>query len=119
MLENVPTILTAQEMLDKAFLKANKLEVPDPDKYHRIRKTEEVQMKHIADTCIEGLAKYVDKFPTIERMSGYEQELLDIVVGLDGLKQALGQLSWTEQKLKDVYSQCARSMGEMRNTVGI
>ncbi|MEA3143860.1 MAG: nucleolar GTP-binding protein [Thermoplasmata archaeon] len=119
MLENVPTILSAQEILDKAFLKANKLEVPDPDKYHRIRKTEEVQMKHIADTCIEMLGKYVDKFPTLERMSSYEQELLDIVVGLDGLKQALGQLSWTEQKIKEVYQQCARSMREMRNAVGI
>jgi len=119
MLEGVPTILSAQEILDKAFLKANKLEVPDPDKYHRIRKTEEVQMKHIADVCIDTLAKYVDKFPTLERLSGYEQELLDIVVGLDGMKQALGQLTWTEEKIKDVYQQCARSMREMRNTVGI
>ncbi|MFO1535838.1 MAG: GTPase, partial [Thermoplasmatota archaeon] len=119
MLENVPTILSAQEILDKAFLKANKLEVPDPDKYHRIRKTEEAQMKHIADTCAEMLERYVDAFPTLERMSGYEQELLDIVVGLDGLKQALGHLTWTEEKIKDVYRQCARSMREMRNTVGI
>jgi nucleolar GTP-binding protein len=119
MLENVPTILSAQEILDKAFLKANKLEVPDPDKYHRIRKTEEVQMKHIAETCAEALEKYVSRFPTLERMSSYEQELLDIVVGLDGLKQALGHVTWTHEKILDVYKQCARSMREMRNTVGI
>lgn len=119
MLENVPTILSAQEILDKAFLKANKLEVPDPDKYHRIRKTEEVQMKHIAETCAGTLEKYVGRFPTLERMSSYEQELLDIVVGLDGLRKALGHVTWTQEKIRDVYRQCARSMREMRNTVGI
>jgi nucleolar GTP-binding protein len=119
MLERVPTILSAQEILDKAFLKANKLEVPDPDKYHRIRKTEEAQMKHIAETCAEALARYVAAFPNFERMSSYEQELLDIVVGLDDLKKALGHVSWTEEKITDVYRQCARSMREMRNTTGI
>src|ERR1041385_4884227 len=98
MLENVPTILTAQEMLDRAFLKANKIEVPDPDKYHRIRKTEEAQMKQIYTSLTEGLERILGAFPTLERLPPYEGEVLDILVGLDDLKKALGRVQRSEER---------------------
>lgn len=118
-LENVPTILSASEILDKAFLKANKLEVPDPDKYHRVRKTEEAQMRHISDTCQEMLERYVKAFPNLERASSYEREVLDILVGLDGLKKALSHLDWTREKVKEVYGDVAAAMRRERTILGI
>lgn len=119
MLENVPTILSSQEILDKAFLKANKIEVPDPDKYHRVRKTEEAQMKHIADTCTEALNRYVSSFPTLERASAYDQEVLDILVGVDPLKKALSHIDWASGKIVDVYRDTAGAMRRERTTLGI
>ena len=111
MFENVPTILTAQEMLDKAFLKANKLEVPDPDKYHRIRKTEEAQMKHIASSIGETLERILSAFPTLDRMPAYEQEVLDILVGLPELKQAIAKVQRAHDTLEDVYREACAGEG--------
>ena len=119
MLENVPTILTAQEMLDRAFLKANKIEVPDPDKYHRIRKTEEAQMKHISTSLVEGLERILAAFPTLDRLPQYEAEILDILVGLDPLKQALARVQGAHDTLQDVYREVAAAMRRERTTLGI
>ena len=119
MLENVPTILTAQEMLDKAFLKANKIDVPDPDKYHRIRKTEEAQMKHIADSITETLERILKAFPTLEKLPEYEQEVLDILVGVDELKKAIGRVQWAHDTITDVYREVAAAMRRERTTLGI
>jgi nucleolar GTP-binding protein len=118
-LENVPTILTAEEMLDKAFLKANKIEVPDPDKYHRIRKTEEAQMKHIADSLTETLERILKAFPTLDRLPQYEQEILDILVGVDELKKAIGRVQWANDTITDVYREVAAAMRRERTTLGI
>jgi nucleolar GTP-binding protein len=118
-LENVPTILTAQEMLDKAFLKANKIEVPDPDKYHRIRKTEEAQMRHIQKSIQETLKRILDAFPSIDRMPEYEREVLDILVGVDELKQALAKVHRAHDTLGDVYVEVASAMRRERTTLGI
>lgn len=119
MLENVPTILSAKEILDQAFQRANKLDVPDPDKYHRIRKTEEVQMKHIAESCTDTLQRYVKAFPNMDEMPGYEREVLDILVGVDRLKKALGHLDWTREKIREVYGDVAGAMRRERTILGI
>lgn len=119
MLEDVPTIRSAQEILDQAFLKANKMEVPDPDKYHRVRKTEEAQMKHISDTCADTLQRYVKSFPNLERSPPYEVEVLDILVGVDRLKKALGHVDWTQEKLREIYADIAGAMRRERHIEGL
>lgn len=119
MLESVPTILSAKEILDKAFHKANRMEVPDPDKYHRVRKTEETQMRHIADTLHETLEGYVKAFPTLERMPQYELEILDIVVGLDELKKSLSRIAWAAEKVRDLHGDVAAAMRRERTILGI
>ena len=119
MLEDVPTIRTAQEILDQAFLKANKMEVPDPDKYHRVRKTEEAQMKHISDTCADTLQRYVKSFPNLDRAPPYEVEVLDILVGVDKLRKALGHVDWTQEKLREIFADIAGAMRRERHVEGI
>ncbi|MHB8632992.1 MAG: NOG1 family protein [Thermoplasmatota archaeon] len=119
MLDKVPTILSAQEILDKAFLKANKLEVPDPDKYHRVRKTEERQMKAVADITAEALLSYRASFPTLENLPMYEQELLDILVGLAPLKKALANVDWARETIRNVHREVAGAMGRERTILGI
>jgi nucleolar GTP-binding protein len=118
-LENVPTILSAQEILDKAFLKANKIEVPDPDKYHRIRKTEEAQMRHVSDVLHDALDSYAKAFPTLDRMPAYEQEMLDIVVGLDQLRKSLSRVAWAAEKVHELHGDIAAAMRRERTTLGI
>lgn len=117
--ENVPTILSSKEILDNAFAKANKMEVPDPDKYHRIRKTEEAQMRHIMESCTEALQRYVKAFPSLDDIPDYEREVLQILVGVDELKMALSHLDWTREKLREIYGEVAAAMRRERTTLGI
>lgn len=119
MLENVPTIMSAQEILDKAFLKANKIEIPDQDKYHRVRKTEEAQMRHISETIKETLQRYLDAFPTLDRLPAYEQEVLAILVGTDQLKKSLGAVHWAADTINDVYHDVSGAMRRERTVLGI
>lgn len=117
--ENVPTIMSATEVLDTAFRKANKLEVPDPDKYHRIRKTEELQMRHIMETCASTLERIHAAFPNLDRLSTYEREVLDLIVGLDPLRKALSKIHFCSDKIRDIHRDVASAMRRERTTLGI
>ncbi len=102
MLERVPTILTAQEILDKAFHKAAKIDIPDPVKYHRVRKEMVARIKTSSEIVSDTLHKYVKSFPDMDHLRDYEMELLDIVVGIHDLKRAIGSVDWAKQKARDL-----------------
>lgn len=119
MLERVPTVLTGQEILDKAFQRAQKLEVPDPVRYHRIRKTEATRMQSVVETVSETLARFPDAFPNLDGLRDYDREVLDIVAGLPRLKKALGSVRWASDKVRDVGRQAAMQMSRERSVEGI
>lgn len=119
MLERLPTVPTAQEVLDKAFRKADKVEVQDPDKYHRVRKTMEQQMRTICDIACETLTRIHKSWPTLEDLRPYERELLDIVAGVDDLRKSLHSVQWARDKVRDVYAQQADRMRRERTIEGI
>lgn len=105
MLERVPTVLTAQEILDKAFQRANKIEILDPDRYHRIRKTEAARVQSIVDTTAEALLRYGDAFPNLDHLRDYDREVLDIIAGLPRLRKALGSILWAANKVRELGQQ--------------
>jgi len=119
MLERVPTILTAQEILDKAFHKAQKIDVPDPVRYHRIRKTEAARMESVCDTISETLIKFPQRFPNLDHERDYDMEVLDIVMGLHKLRKSLGSVKWAAEKVQDIKRQTQERMRQERTVEGI
>lgn len=119
MLERIPTILSAQEILDKAFLRANKMEIQDPEKYHRIRKTQEIQMKAIAEITSDTLDFLHRSWPTLDDMDAYEREVIDVVAGVDRLRKELSSVHWAKDKIRDVYRQHRDRMLRLRTAEGI
>lgn len=119
MLERVPTILTGQEMLDKAFQRAAKIDVPDPVRYHRIRKTEAAKMQSIADTLSENLLSFHRAFPNLDHERHYDVAVLDIVTGLHKLRKALGSVLWGAEKVQDVHREAMQRMSQERTLEGI
>ncbi len=118
MLERVPTIPTAQEMLDQAFGKAAKIEIPDPVKYHRVRKTLAARMESIADKSVTKLRRIHKAFPNLEHVGGYEQEILDILVGLPKLRKALGSVKWAADTIERLVQEELRKMQRVRDLDG-
>ncbi len=119
MLERVPTILTAQEILDKAFQRALKIDVPDPVRYHRIRKTEAARMESVCDTISETLIRFPKAFPNIDHERDYDVEVLDIVIGLHPLRKALGSVKWAAEKVQDLKRESQERMRHERTVEGI
>lgn len=102
MLERVPTVLTAQEILDKAFQRANKIQIQDPDRYHRIRKTEQAKVQTFVDIVADTLLRYPQKFPNLDHLREYDQEVLDIIAGLPQLRKSLGSVLWACNKVREI-----------------
>ncbi len=118
MLERVPTVLTGQEILDKAFQRANKIEIQDPDRYHRIRKTENARLNSIVDTVAETLLRFPEKFPNLDHLRDYEREVLDIIAGLPQLRKSLGSVRWAAGKVQEIGRKANEDWLRVRDVPG-
>ena len=92
MYDRLPTVLSSQELLDVALGRAAKVQKEDRDVVYRTRKTIQARVETTTENLLEHLERYIKGFPNLERVSTYERELIDIVVGVAGLHRALGRL---------------------------
>ncbi|MDP7659503.1 MAG: hypothetical protein QGF77_06110, partial [Candidatus Thalassarchaeaceae archaeon] len=92
----IPTVLYPQEVLDKAFRRASKQSdlVEDPDKYHRVRKQMARMVQAASDTMAETLLNWIDKWPSLNAQSSFDQALVDAAVGADEFRKNLGAIQW-------------------------
>lgn len=100
----IPTILTSDELLDKAFKKAASVQVIAKNRQKRNRKTATAKVKKAASTISSTLNRYIKAFPSFDSLSGFYYELFDVSLGVDDLRKSLGALEWcrkTTQRIAD------------------
>lgn len=102
MYPKIPTILRSDELLDKVLSRASKIEKSDQEALWRIKKTISAQLESMRDTLVDTLAKYVTAFPNLDKVSTYERDLIDVVIGVHPLKKAIGRVSGATETLKAV-----------------
>lgn len=115
----IPTLLTADELLDKAFKKAGKKFCDDRDKFYRIRKLNQAKMDSVAATIDEALKRYIKAFPSIENLPPFYKEIVDITIDGQKIKSALAGLSWCRSNVTRVCSSYSRSIDRCQNLAGI
>lgn len=115
MYSEIPTILRSEEILDKALGRAAKIVKEDKDAMYRVRKTTSAQLESIRDVTLETLERYVSTFPNLDKVSTYERELLDIIVGVDPLKKALGRVKGALDVLKTILDDKIRLVNRTRD----
>lgn len=118
-LDRLPTVLTSQEILDKAFARAAKIDIYDPVRYHRIRKTESARLAAATDLAADTLARYPSVFGSMDRMRDYHREILDILVGEARLRKALGSLSWSVDQIRRVGKEAQDRISRVRKRDGV
>lgn len=91
---DIPTILSADELLAKAFRKASKLDQEGRTRLETVRKTNISKLRSVGDVIVSTLGKYVKAFPSIDKQSPFYAELIDVAVGRDRLKKSLGAMDW-------------------------
>jgi len=92
----IPTVLTADKLLDKAFGRAQKIKKRD-------RKAERIsKISSAKDTLDSTLQKYVSRFPSFDNLHRFYYELFDILLGIDTLKKSLGAVDWGRKQINEI-----------------
>ncbi len=94
----IPTILSADEVLDKAFKRADKV------KYDGRMESTLDRINSFTDTISSTLMTYVKAFPSIDDMHPFYREILDINVGVGEVKRALSSVMWASRKVQEIAS---------------
>tara|TARA_Y100001935_G_scaffold149583_1_gene123510 strand:+ start:17115 stop:18170 length:1056 start_codon:yes stop_codon:yes gene_type:complete len=116
----IPTVLLPQEIIDKAFRRASKLSglVDDPDKYHRVRKQMNRMVQSASDTIATTLLDWVDRWPSLNSLSVFDQALIDASVGADEYRRNLGAIQWGAQQIRKIGGRIQSEMLRIRDIDG-
>ena len=94
----IPTIPTPDEILDKGFSRGKKaadlLRTQKIPKHLKGKKIEERRVVTACQVIKDKLKSILDSVPEIEELHPFYQDYIDITVGVDSMKQALGALNW-------------------------
>jgi len=98
----LPSILTAESLLDKAFGRAAKATATGPDRVGRARNLAIARVRGAGQTIESTLRGYVKGFPSLDRLPPFYRELVDVLVDLGQLKKHLGALDWAADKAREI-----------------
>jgi len=94
----IPTIPTTKELLDKGFSRGKKqADLLRGQKIPKHLKGKRIEERRVVTSCQvikDKLKSILDSVPEIESLHPFYQDYIDITVGVDDMKQALGGLNW-------------------------
>ncbi len=106
----VPTVLSADELMDKSFKRASKISKKGTDALDGKKKTTLAKITASADIVTTTLNGYIKKFPRIEKEEDFLPELIDLVIGIDRYKKALGALNWASSRIDKLKNDSLRDV---------
>ncbi|KQC05778.1 MAG: GTP-binding protein [Methanoculleus sp. SDB] len=110
--EKIPTVPTAEEVLDRAFRRAA---VKRKEKLNKDRGNEEF-VRSISSAVFDKLDDTVRKFPSFDALSPFYRETVNILFGIDRIKQSLGAVAWAASQARTIGGSYAREMRHADDT---
>jgi len=110
--ETIPTIPTADEVIDRSFRRAaakKKLKT-------NVDRANEEFVRAVTSAIHDKLKSVVSAFPSFERLPPFYREVADILVSLDRLKKSLGAVTWAADQVRTIGSGYARTMRRAPDT---
>jgi len=107
--EKMPTILLADELIDKAFRRAEKAASafnPRGSEVSKARQREELRVRTVSNVIRDNLRKILDRTPGVSTLPPFYQELLDTLVDRRTFHKALASINWgikTVRTLEERY----------------
>ncbi len=92
---NIPTILTAEEIIEFAHNKSLKISMKSSLRLSRVERTKIREITRLQEFVKHVKIKLriaVEDFPSLDRLHPFYLELTEVLVGLDKLKQSLGAI---------------------------
>ncbi len=106
----VTTVLNADQLIDKAFLKASKVSKSGKGHTEKIKNTTLAKLKTVSKAIETSLKRYEKEFPSFENLPPFYQEVIDIILDTDKLKKSLGALNWARRRIKRVLMETTREV---------
>src|ERR1051325_3270674 len=106
----IPTVMTADEVIESAFRRASKISVPHGDASQRMKSTEVARVRAVQNGISSTLEGYVKRFPSFDQLPPFYQDLAVVLVDLDRTRKALGAIDWAAKRVKVVGDEAAAEM---------
>jgi len=103
MFEQLPSVPTFQELLNKAFRRASRA------------KDDESMVQDAGNILSDSLANLIRKFPSFESLPMFYREIADITVGVDAMRISLSHLAWASRQIRQITRE---SVGRIRRSKG-
>ena len=98
-LQEIPTIATAEELIDRALKRASKVEESVRNADYRARLTAVRKIHSVADNIANPLHTYVKAFPSFDNIHPFDRSIIDLTVGVDKLRKSLGASDWARKEV--------------------
>lgn len=106
MFDTIPTVPTADEILDRSFRRAAK---KMRDKKNKDRANEEFVMA-VTQAVHDKLVSIIQSFPEFDTLPPFYRDLVDILYGIEEMRKAFGGVGWAAKHTRDIGKDLARSM---------
>jgi len=106
----VPTVLSSDELMDKAFSRAAKIFKKGVSALDSKKKTALAKVTASGDIVKTTFDSYVERFPRIDEREGFYPELVDLVIGLDHYKKSLGAMNWAAFRTEKLKNEALRGI---------
>ncbi|MDD1696103.1 MAG: 50S ribosome-binding GTPase [Methanoregula sp.] len=113
--EKIPTVPTADEILDRSFRRAAK---KMKEKTNKDRANEEF-VRAVGAAVHDRLVYIIRGFPEFDQLPRFYQEMADILFGLDRIRQSLGAVGWAAKHTKMVGNQLALQSKKSEDTLAV
>ncbi|AFK22836.1 NOG1 family protein [Pyrococcus sp. ST04] len=103
--ERMPTVLTADELIDKAFRRAERAASafkPRGDKVKKARQREELRIRTVSNVIRDNLKKVLERTPGLSTLPKFYQELVDVLVDRDTFHKAMAGIDWAIRMVREL-----------------
>ena len=112
----LPSVLDAKGLLDKAFGRAAKATATGLDRVARARNLAVARVRVAGETIESTLRGVVKGFPSIDRLPPFYQELVHLLVDKGQLKKHLGAADWAASQAHDLTREYRRRIGRAQGS---
>jgi nucleolar GTP-binding protein len=99
---DIPTVLTAQEIIEKAFKRASKVSVPDKKAFYAARKTAMAKLDSVSGTIGSTLERYVTAFPDFDTLHPFHKDLYAVLFDVKRGQKALSSIQWSRGQVASI-----------------
>ncbi|ADC64462.1 small GTP-binding protein [Ferroglobus placidus DSM 10642] len=96
--KELPTVLTAQEIIDKAYRRASRVG-GRTSKERALNK-----LATISNVLRDYFKKVVEAHPSYDNLPPFYREMIDIIVGVRRIKKSLAAIAWADRMTQKVIS---------------